>query len=647
MVHSPCRDAHLQFTAQIEHSEAFARQAPAEYRRRVVLLTLLGYAYPLLVLGGLFALTAALFGLLALFNEASFLASLFSKLIVAPLVLSVVVARAMWIKFEAPAGLRLKRREAVEFFAFVDEVRKRCGNPRIHRIYVTPDLNAAVLQSPRLGLLGWYRNDLILGLPLLQALSRNEVAAVIAHELGHLTGAHGKTGAWIYRTRQLMANIQQATGRSKSLGSWFLRRFYNWYGDFFTAFSFPLARDHEYEADCFATHVTSPAHTVQALARSRIAAEFLDEVFWPEVEKTVGTRKYPTEQLYEWMGEHLTGVEDWPGAAKSLRRALTQPTDYTDTHPSLSDRAAAIGMTVDLPEKPSERAVAVLPCGGAQIAAAFSREWYLAHGPQWEESHSELVEQRQKLDELDEAATQGRLSEEAAYRRATLADLLLDPSEALTRTCQALQWHDTSAELLLLEGKLLLSLRQASGLKSLDRAMALDPDATMVACQLAIHHLYGEGDGKGAEKYLRLRRDQELLLAEDYDDRTWIFPNDQLSAPSYDPLGIDDLVSVLSKYRKKGLRYAWLVRKTTRHRAWDPAHFLICDIGPGSRLLRDIDDLQEEINADLFAHPGVVAMVCDFHHDWLSDMARRVSSAQVYPQASADDEISIQQTRAT
>ena len=76
---------------------------------------------------------------------------------------------------------------------------------------LTGDFNAAIVQHPRFGIFGGTRNYLMLGLPLMQSLSPAEFQAVVAHEFGHLWGAHGRFGAWIYRLRTGWARLLYAS----------------------------------------------------------------------------------------------------------------------------------------------------------------------------------------------------------------------------------------------------------------------------------------------------------------------------------------------------------------------------------------------------------------------------------------------------
>src|SRR6516225_1867399 len=121
-----------------------------------------------------------------------------------------VVAGAMWVRLDPPKGRPIANSDAPELFALIDKLRRALGAPRFHHVLITEDFNAAVVQFPRLGLLGWYRNTLLIGLPLMKALTRQQLAAVLAHEFGHLAGGHGRLGNWIYRLRFGWARLAQA-----------------------------------------------------------------------------------------------------------------------------------------------------------------------------------------------------------------------------------------------------------------------------------------------------------------------------------------------------------------------------------------------------------------------------------------------------
>src|SRR5437899_1789200 len=102
--------------------------------------------------------------------------------------------RALWLTIPPPKGRVLKRNEAPALFDAIDELRRALRSARVDDVILTYDYNAAIRQSPRLGMLGWWRNYLLLGFPLVEDLSEPELRAVLAHEQAHLSKKHGRFG---------------------------------------------------------------------------------------------------------------------------------------------------------------------------------------------------------------------------------------------------------------------------------------------------------------------------------------------------------------------------------------------------------------------------------------------------------------------
>src|SRR3984885_10753499 len=239
------------FETLITRMEALAAGKPGAYRRRVFGMAILGYGYLLLVVTVLLALCAIL------------LAGIVYRQVIAVQLLFVIggplllVLRAMWVPLEPPAGERLTASRVPELFRMLENLRSRLATPRIHRVLLTPDFNAGVMQVPRLGLLGWYRSYLFIGLPLMKSLTVEQFQAVLAHELGHLSGGHARAGNWIYRLRLIWQRLDAAFSRTSRWGSAPIRAFFEWYIPRFSATSFPLPRAKAYGAAVTAIDLTS------------------------------------------------------------------------------------------------------------------------------------------------------------------------------------------------------------------------------------------------------------------------------------------------------------------------------------------------------------------------------------------------------
>jgi Zn-dependent protease with chaperone function len=380
------------FEALIVRMEALAVGNPAAYRRRVFALALLGYGYLMLVVLVLLALCAFFIA------SVVYLRALAVKLLFvagAPLLL---VLRSMWIKMETPAGERLTRTMAPELFRMIDELCARLRTPALHDVRLTPEFNAGVMQVPRLGLLGWHRSYLFIGLPLMKSLTSEQFQAVLAHELGHLAGGHARAGNWIYRLRLIWQRLEAAFAATPHWGSGPIRAFFGWYIPRFSATSFPLARANEYEADAAAAGLTSARSAGQALTAVSIVGSYLSERYWPKIHSAA--RELPQPAFAPYSEFMATAIQDVP--ADELRTwqetALAAKTSYIDTHPSLTDRLQAMGARAEFaPPLAGNSAEALLGAERARLERAFDAQWRARVAESWRqvhEKHQRLIEEQ-------------------------------------------------------------------------------------------------------------------------------------------------------------------------------------------------------------------------------------------------------------
>jgi Zn-dependent protease with chaperone function len=359
-----------EFEALVGRLEQQALRNPRAYRRKVILLACVGCAYVALVLaiaGGLFV------GALA---TAPYLKGLALKLAFIFGAFFWVVARAMWIRLESPRGRRITLGEAPELFKMIDRLQRSLRAPPLHEVLITSDFNAGVAQIPRLGLLGWHYNSLLIGLPLMKALTRQQLAAVLAHEFGHRAGGHGRLNNWVYRVRYGWMRLMQALQERQSAGSFAFRPFLKWYAPYFNAVSFPLARADEYEADATSARLTSPSIAAAALTSVNVIGSFLEARYWPDVHREADEVPQPSFAPYAQMGGVIGAGIDATAVRGSLAAAMAKKTSVANTHPALGDRLRALGQPpfLALPSA-DEAADSLLGRALEPITAEFDRGW--------------------------------------------------------------------------------------------------------------------------------------------------------------------------------------------------------------------------------------------------------------------------------
>lgn len=465
--------------------------------------------------------------------------------------------RALLVRQPPPAGLAVSPAEAPLLFDMIHDIRDELAGPTLHRVLVTEDFNASVVQVPVLWLFGWHHNYLLVGLPLMKSLTRDQFKAVLAHELGHLSCGHGRVSNWICRQRQRWAQLEQLVEHNCSPACFLLQQFLNHFLPAFNARSFPLARANEYEADAISVRLTSATTAAEALTNVNVIASYLGERFWPAINRQADELPHPAYAPYSSMDSRFASDLDPDSSELWLEQALWRKTSAADTHPALADRLRAIGAAPRLnPPQPGAAADQLLGDARARIASIFDNHWRRSVLPSWQQRHQEVQQGRARLLELDEAAARGPLSPADAWERARLTDSVGRNSLAALDQFQALLLQrPDNADLNFEVGARLLLRQDSGGIGLLEKAMRLDNRHTGNCCELlrdwySRDEQWSEAD-RWAQRAAAWRRQEAESSRLQIGDR---FDTHQLQ-----PQQLHQLRLQLQGIR--GLKSAWLVRK--------------------------------------------------------------------------------------
>ena len=548
-----------QFERLVGRLEAEAKRNPGRYRLRVILIALLGNAYL-----GVMLFAIALLLLIAAVSVI-WLKAAGVKIAIVVGVFLWMVLKALWVRLSPPQGTRITRREAPELFAMIDALRRALRSPRFHHVLVTDDFNAAVVQAPRLGMFGWSCNYLLIGLPLAKALTVEQFKAVLAHEFGHLSRGHGRMSNWIYRQRLRWSRLVSALESAESRGLVLFRPFLRWYAPYFNAYSYPLARANEFEADATSARLASRGAAAQALTAVNVVASYLEERFWPQIVRRADELPQPAFAPFSAMGARVS-VELDPDSVESwLEQALARKTTLDDTHPSLTERLAALG------EKPA----LALPAPGLaadrlfgpaleRITREFDQRWHDSILPSWQERHREVQEARKRLAELDAKAAGGELSLQQAYDRALLTESPGGDADGCIAQLRAL--HERAADDPVLHytlGVRLLARDDDSAVALLKRAMQRDPWETVRCAQSLRDYCWRRGRKDEAHEWHRVMSERMELEHAASKERDAVRTSDKFERHGLPAEALARLQAQLAAV--DGLRKAYFVRKRVRH----------------------------------------------------------------------------------
>ncbi len=235
-----------EFELLVKKHEKNSEKNPAFYQLKVLLFAGLGYGYVLILL--VLLLFFLLIGILSATDGTTVTLGNVKMLIIFG-ALSFFVIKALIVKMEMPEGYYLKENDAPELEKTIRDLSSKLKTPKIHRIVLDTRYNAAVTQRSKFGLFGPKQNILIIGIPLVSSLNREQFTAVLAHELAHISHADTSYGSFIYRVRMTWGQLMFALEKNEQFGTFLFRRFIKWYYPRFSAYSFVRARQAEYAAD--------------------------------------------------------------------------------------------------------------------------------------------------------------------------------------------------------------------------------------------------------------------------------------------------------------------------------------------------------------------------------------------------------------
>lgn len=95
-----------------------------------------------------------------------------------------------------------------QLFEFLHRLADEAKAPRVHRVFLSPRVNAAVFYDLSIiNLILPSKKNLEIGLALINVLTLGELKAVLAHEFGHFAQRSMAVGRWVYIAQQIAGHI--------------------------------------------------------------------------------------------------------------------------------------------------------------------------------------------------------------------------------------------------------------------------------------------------------------------------------------------------------------------------------------------------------------------------------------------------------
>ena len=254
-------------------------------------------------------------------------------------------------RFTEPDG-RLERKDAPALFSTLNDLAQRAGTqpPEIVYLSAVPDLAVTEVRGQRM---------LVIGAPLLDLLTVEELRAGLAHELGHFIGGDTKLAGILAFTEATFQAVLESGRRSPfaSSTSWVLdvgftaasvisNLLVQTYARLYFGITRATSRRQELAADALAVSIEGRAVTRRTLEKVSTVSPLYEIYVGVEVAHALKAGAMPTdlEEGFREFSERFVATDAGHALIGSAR---TQTTRKYDSHPALVERFAAIDALPD------------------------------------------------------------------------------------------------------------------------------------------------------------------------------------------------------------------------------------------------------------------------------------------------------------
>ncbi|MBL1147429.1 MAG: M48 family metalloprotease [Pseudomonadota bacterium] len=573
---------YLDFVELVKDIENRAQGNPLWLRRKTIRLAFLGY---LVVIGSILLMLPVGLGLgaalVVLTGGNAGVAKLAFVIAAVPIGFAWHMGKSLLSPSFDYEGVEVTAQDCPKLFALLEEICQKANGPMFKRVFIDNQLNASVTRSG--GLLGFFGMGpvvLTIGLPLMQSQTAKQLSGVIGHEYGHVAAKDNVWGQWVYRIRNSWLVLDDKLRFEHLWYTLKLNRFYEWFIATFSAYSFALSRSCEYEADAFSARVAGKDAIAEALSSLAVYGDQYNGTFWRKIwERSDTGENLQNIAPYKEIPPFFGNLED---VSDSIEQALKRKTDYTGTHPSVSDRLAALGTDFNVPEPPTpghSAATALLEGMAEKLANDFSREWQEKAQEHWEGRQEERKHWQNRYEELKTKPV-GDLEEEDLRELVSAAGRMEDDDLYYKASEEMLRRHPDSAGALLncLWYRLMVE-KDESQLAEMEKLLKTHPSYTADVCGYAIEFLEKDGRAEEAKPYHEKLDDWHYLSRAANDERDAILSADEFKAHDLP----EKALTYLSEHAAKHpiIARVYLAQKDVKYMPEFPCYVIAYKTKPG------------------------------------------------------------------
>jgi Zn-dependent protease with chaperone function/tetratricopeptide (TPR) repeat protein len=230
-------------------------------------------------------------------------------------------------------------------FETLRTVAARLHTRPVDAVYLTPSSSIAVYQEGAgpFGLLGRRRRVLDIGISTLPLLTRSEFQSILAHEYGHFTQNDPFYSRFIF---QVSASLTTSLAVMSAAGGFLnhINPFYWFWWLYLRAYTLlanGFSRSREFLADREAVAAYGKRPFVSGLTKASVDGVLFESTVYVNIQHQLGQGR-TFINIFDAFRQHRQGTEMTESRERLLEQLRRQKPRWLDTHPTFSERIAAV-----------------------------------------------------------------------------------------------------------------------------------------------------------------------------------------------------------------------------------------------------------------------------------------------------------------
>jgi len=329
----------------------YAQKFPNLYAIPVVIVAVAGFAYlllfPVLMLMGMW--------ILATYAVAGYSYSDIFYLVFWACITSISAINTIYllkIKFRETEGIPLEPPVASNLHTLLNRFGHETRIPRIDRIVVSEQLSIDLVKTPVAPIPLWSRNTLVIGLPLMQCLSPDYFKCAVIRKLLQYSKQRHWLIKWLHQLRNVWMLYSNILSANITFSNFLLAIFFHFYAPLYRNLATPIAHRNELEADLDSLQYVNDEDLLQTIETIIVTKIYLDQQFWPKLEKLIGENTDNSFRPYSNLENALKSGLTTKNTKRWLDSIYKDEPHKIKAIPSLRARMYNIGRSrIRIPEK--------------------------------------------------------------------------------------------------------------------------------------------------------------------------------------------------------------------------------------------------------------------------------------------------------